>query len=165
MNFESIDGIGEAGFAGFAPISALQASNCCEVPDAPGVYLVLRPNNTGPDFLPESAGGHFKKKDPTVPVSLLEEKWVEDAVVLNIGKAGPGETATLRTRLKAYMQFGQGKPVGHRGGRYIWQLRHSCDLLVCWRVTGEIHPRTVEKGLIREFEGRYRKLPFANINH
>jgi hypothetical protein len=61
MNFESIEGIAEAGVDGFAPISALQASNCREVPDAPGVYLVLRMNNTRPDFLPVSTGGHSRK--------------------------------------------------------------------------------------------------------
>ena len=127
MTFDSIDSIREAGFDGFAPVSALRASNCCEVPHEPG--------------------------------------WIENTAVLYIGKAGPGRTATLKSRLQAYIQFGQGRPVGHRGGRYIWQLLHSCDLVVCWKATGSLSPRDVEKELIREFEVRYRELPFANINH
>jgi siroheme synthase-like protein len=166
MNFGSIDDIRQSGFKDFRAISTLQESGCCDVPDVPGVYLVLRPNTAPPDFLERSTGGHFKGKDPTVAVSRLKSKWVEDALVLYIGEAGgPSNKATLRSRLKLYMQFGQGKPVGHRGGRYIWQLRDSCDLLVCWKPTPNAVPREVEKGLIREFKAVYKKLPFANIKN
>jgi hypothetical protein len=145
-------------------ISALQTSNCSEVPTQPGVYLVLRPNTERPDFLSESVGGHFKGKNPTVTVAELQSKWVEKALVLNIGKAGPGN-ATLRSRLKQYMCFGQGQNVGHQGGRYIWQLSNACDLLLCWRVTPDAVPRTVEKTLIEKFQAAYGKLPFANLKH
>jgi len=117
-----------------------------------------------PDFLSESVGGHFKGKNPTVAVGELQSKWVEDALVLNIGKAGPGK-ATLRSRLKQYVRFGQGQAVGHHGGRYVWQLAHSNNLLVCWKVTLDDVPRTVEKALIETFETAYGKLPFANLNH
>jgi hypothetical protein len=89
---------------------------------------------------------------------------VDGALVLNIGKAGPGK-ATLRSRLKQYIRFGQGEAVGHRGGRYIWQLAHSDDLLVCWKVTPDDVPRTVEKMLIEEFETVYGRPPFANLKH
>lgn len=164
MNFKSIDAIRQSGFEGFVTISALQTSNCCEVPNKPGVYLILRPNMALPDFLSESVGGHFKGKNPTVAVGELQSKWVEDALVLNIGKAGPGK-ATLRSRLKQYVRFGQGEAVGHHGGRYIWQLAHSNNLLVCWKVTLDNVPRTVEKALIENFETAYGKLPFANLNH
>ena len=164
MNFKSIDGIRQTGFDGFITIHALQASGCCEVPEKPGVYLVLRPSTTPPGFISESSGGHFKGKNPTVAVGQLESKWVEDTLVLNIGKAGPGR-ATLRSRLRQYVQFGQGKAVGHRGGRYIWQLQHARNLLVCWKITIGAHPRTVESELIREFEEVYRRLPFANLTH
>jgi len=50
----------------------------------------LRPKTTRPCFLDESIGGHFKGKNPTVAVGTLENKWVDDALVLNIGKAGLG---------------------------------------------------------------------------
>jgi hypothetical protein len=162
VNFDNIDGIRQSGFHGFLPISALKASGCCEVPNAPGIYLILNPNTTRPDFLPVSIGGHFKGKDPTVEISRLESKWVEDALVLNIGKAGLGG-ATLKSRLKQYMRFGRGEAIGHRGGRYIWQLRHSCNLLVCWKVIPDGVPRAVEKALIAEFTTVYGKLPFANL--
>lgn len=37
------------------------------------------------------------------------------------------------------------------------------DLLLCWKVTLESNPRTVEKAFLAEFEDRYGKLPFANL--
>ena len=164
MNFDNIDDIRANGFDGFVAIPALQRSKCCEVPKKQGVYLILRPSIFSPEFLSESIGGHFKGQTPTVSLSELESKWVDGTLVLNIGKAGPG-TATLRGRLKDYVQFGQGKAIGHRGGRYIWQLRQSCALLVCWKVISDTLPRTVEKDLLREFEAVYGKLPFANLKH
>jgi hypothetical protein len=136
MNFASIDDVRHSGFDGFVTVSALQASKCCEVPKKPGVYLVLRPTVVRPAFLEASIGGFFKGKNPTVALVRLESKWVESAVVLYIGKAGP-RTATLKSRLWQYVRFGQGQAVSHWGGRYIWQLADSCDLLVCWKITIE----------------------------
>jgi hypothetical protein len=163
--FENIDMIRQSGFDGFVTISSLQKSNCREVPSDPGVYLVVRTEAAPPEFLNESIGGHFKGKTPTVLVSVLESKWVDDAVVLYIGKAGPDENRTLKTRLNEYMQFGQGTPIGHSGGRFIWQLGGSGNLLVCWKPTPNTDPRTVEKDLIQQFQAVYKKLPFANIYH
>jgi hypothetical protein len=166
MNFNSIDDIRVEGFDGFATISALQKSKCGQVPSEPGVYMVLRPNAMPPEFCSESKGGHFKDRDPTVKVICLKSRWVEDVLVLYIGKAGSlGGTATLRSRLKAYMRFGEGEKVGHWGGRYVWQLQNSSRLLVCWKATEPNSlPRNVEKKLIGDFEQAYGKPPFANIN-
>ncbi len=167
MNFSSIDEIRACGFEGFKTISALQASDCCEVPELPGVYVVLRPAKDPPSFLSVSKGGHFKGKDPTVEKPVLEAKWerVPGALVLYIGKAGPGKTANLRDRLRNYMHFGQGKPVAKFGGRYIWQMHDSGDLLISWKPTPGAAPREIEKTLIREFEEVYGSLPFANLCH
>ncbi len=162
MNFASIDDIRHGGFKGFFAISALQTSQCREVPDVPGVYFILRLNRTPPEFLSEGTGGHFKGNNPTVPVKCLESRWVENALVLYIGKAGPGR-ATLKSRLKTYVQFGQRKRVAHWGGRYIWQLHHSHDLLLCWKATADTLPRTEERRLIQEFQAVYGEPPFANL--
>jgi hypothetical protein len=165
MHLDSIDHIRQSGFDGFVTVAALRKSKRCNVPGAFGVYLVLRPNKTRPRFLDESKGGHFKGKNPTVAIRSLEDKWVDDAPVVNIGKAGPRKKRTLKCRLMAYMQFGEGKAVAHWGGRYVWQMRQSGDLLICWKETPNDVPRNVEKGLIREFRDRYHKLPFANLQH
>jgi hypothetical protein len=153
------------GFEGFVPVSELVRSRCCEVPEVPGIYCVLRLNAEPPKFLDQSVGGNFKGKDPTVAVQRLERKWISNAVVLNIGKAGGRGGATLKSRINQYMLFGQGKQIGHRGGRYIWQLHDSQNLILCWMPTPESMPRDVEKALIREFEEAYQGLPFANLRH
>lgn len=165
LDFENIPSIRARGFEGFVRIADLQKSACCDVPAVPGIYIVLRPSATPPQFLSESTGGYFKRKSPTDEVRTLKKKWINGALVLNIGKAGPKKGRTLRSRLKQYMQFGIGKPVGHRGGRYIWQLQDSGDLLICWKRTSDANPRDAEGSLILDFESVYGQIPFANLQH
>lgn len=161
--FRTLDQIRKAGFEGFHVAGDLLAFRGI-IPDRAGVYLVVRDDATPPSFRDSSVAGWFKDKDPTVPVDTLASKWVADTVVIYIGKAGGGSSAaTLRDRLKAYVRFGSGKPVGHWGGRYIWQLHDSAALQFCWRVTGDLDAHEVERVLIDEFLSEYGQLPFANL--
>lgn len=148
----------EDGFCGFVPLHTLDVE---VVPPIPGVYAVVRRSVDPPAFRRENPGGRFKSLDPTVPISKLAAKWVEGCSVLYIGKAGSGK-ATLRSRIRQYRDFGQGKPVGHCGGRYIWQLADARDLLVCWKSTSA-NPRDEKKVLLARFQGCYGRLPFANL--
>ena len=160
----SLLGLAKAGFDGFRQIQQLQADGCASVPAKPGVYMVVRPSNADPTFLPKSVGGRFKRNVPTVPLGELVSNWVPGAAILYIGKAGGlDSSATLRTRLGQYMSFGLGKPIGHWGGRYIWQLADHPTLQVCWRHLTEQEPVTVEVSLIDEFRARYGSRPFANL--
>jgi len=167
LNLKSIDDIRANGFEGFVCVRDLQRLKCCDVPNEPGVYLVLSAGTKSPEFIARSTGGHFKGKDPTAPIDDLQRKWVKGALILNVGKAGaPGKEATLRSRLSSYMGFGQGKRQGHCGGRYIWQLKDVGDLLVCWKRTSKATARETEIDLIREFERQHNgRLPFANLCH
>ena len=62
------------------------------------------------------------------------------------------------------MCFGQGKPVGHWGGRLIWQLEDAKDLIVCWKVLEKEEPREEEKKMIQAFKKQHEgKRPFANL--
>jgi hypothetical protein len=61
------------------------------------------------------------------------------------------------------LAFGEGKPVGHWGGRYIWQLAGSWEFRVAWRETCGEEPRIVESRLIAELRRATRTLPFANL--
>jgi excinuclease UvrABC nuclease subunit len=90
---------------------ACQASKCRDVPQEAGVYFVMRDPARTHGFSAVSCGGRFKGKDPTVPVARLRKKWVKDARVLYIGKAGGGdaEEANLQERLQPYMRFGNDK--------------------------------------------------------
>lgn len=152
------------GFTGFTTISELVA-NIDVVPQLPGVYVVMRNNANQPEFLTQGTGGFFKEKNPNVSIDELKRNWVDDTSVLYIGKAGSLKgSATLRSRLRQYMQFGQGKAVGHYGGQYIWQLQDAKDLVVCWKVTLDDEPRVVEKQMIEEFKAAHGgKRPFANL--
>jgi len=125
--------------------------------------MVLNPTKKG-EFLTVGTGGHFKGKNPNVPISVLKANWVEDTLVVYIGKAGKdGSSATLQSRLRQYFGFGQGRDIGHWGGRLIWQLKNSADLVVCWKALPANDPRTVEADLIQQFVAKFSKRPFANL--
>jgi hypothetical protein len=156
------DALAMSGFSGFVRLGELPAA---EVPIAPGVYVVVRPAATEPEFLKVSPAGWFKGKDPSVALSALESAWVPGSPVVYIGKASGGSTGRrgLRKRLDEYRRHGAGEPVGHWGGRYIWQLADSRELLVGWRSTAEEDARTIEREMIVEFSAAHGKRPFANL--
>jgi len=163
FNFESIQEIQAAGFEGFVTVADLQATSCERVPAQRGVYLFLC-KETAPEYVEESSGGHFKGRNPTVTLAVLEENWVPGALVVYIGKAGSlTGRATLKSRLRSYMKFGAGQAIGHWGGRYIWQLAAAADLVVCWKVTPDADPAQVESNLIQYFKQQYKQRPFANL--
>jgi hypothetical protein len=143
------------GFEGWVLFRDLPAS---KVPAVGGVYIVYRNEVGPPNFLERSPAGHFKQTDPTVPTSVLERKWITAANVMNIGMA----SKDLRGRLNTYRRFGEGAAVGHKGGRYLWQLADANHLLVAWKT--ESDAATEEASLLRRFIGEYGALPFANLN-
>jgi len=168
--FDNLQAIRKAGFVGFKTIKELRDTKLNDVPGNPdendiGVYLVLRLDTNPPVFMSQSIGGHFKKKNPTVSLADLQSNWVEGPLVIYVGKAGaPSKQATLRSRLKQYLSFGAGRPVGHWGGRLIWQLAKSEEFVICWKRTPDDVPREVEKQIILEFKAGYAgKRPFANL--
>ncbi len=127
------------------------------ISESKGVYLILNIDNKAGEFLAVGSGGHFKGKNPNVSQKELNENWVENTKVLYIGKA-----TSLKSRLRQYFGFGQGKNIGHYGGRLIWQLKYSKDLVVCWKSL-ETNPREFEAELIRQFVKNYGCRPFANL--
>lgn len=169
MNFTTIEEIESAGFVGFKRVQELFEDRSM-IPPERGVYLVLRLEKTEPKFMPVGVGGIYKGKDPNVKVAVLKENWVPGTIVINIGQAGgirkdKWSDATLRDRLRQYMRFGQGKKIGHKGGRYIWQLENYRDLIVCWKsLPGKmLDPKEEESKLISAFKTNFGKRPFANL--
>jgi hypothetical protein len=160
--FTDPDAMQEAGFRGFHTISSLRETKLRRVPKKQGVYLVLRLSHSPPVFLKQSVGGHYRG-DPTLPRRVLIARWVMGSPILYVGKAGAtGKKATLRSRLGLYLRFGAGKTCSHWGGRYVWQLKDSESLVVCWKRTPREEPRAVEKQLNQLFRKEFGVRPFAN---
>lgn len=153
-----------SGFTGWVPFAALPTA---DVPTNPGVYVVVRPTDEPPTFLQTSPAGHFKGKDPTVPVAELKALWVPGTRIVYIGKANAGRSGRrgLRKRLDEFRRSGAGEPVGHSGGRRIWQLADHAHLVVGWRVTDDTAAAATETGLITQFRAHYGLRPFANMRN
>lgn len=147
----------QAGFVGWVRFEELRGGSC---PSAGGVYVVTYPSGERAAFAARSGGGWFKGQDPSVPPETLTANWVDSAEVVYIGKANQ-----LRRRLIQYADFGAGRPVGHWGGRLIWQLPNTSDLRVAWKETPGRVPSDVEAELIASFRQVYGKPPFANAPH
>jgi hypothetical protein len=145
------------GFTGFARMADLMESTDT-VPRTRGVYAISRKQTTEPVFLAVNPGGRFKGKDPTLPVTRLERKWIVGTSVLYIGKADD-----LRARIDLLTRFGQGAPVFHWGGRALWQIDGSRDFRVAWTPTPDADPWTVEADLLHAFKDVHGNWPFANL--
>lgn len=96
-------GLEKAGFDGFRSVGELLDPQVRrEIPDAPGVYIVIYMGDEPPEFLETSSGGWFKGRDPTFGIEDLETRWVSRARVVYIGMTGEGRRAGLRTRIRAW---------------------------------------------------------------
>lgn len=156
-DFNDINHLKDIGFKGFITKGELFKDSSM-IPVDGGVYLVLNMDSESPMFLGIGTGGNHKNKNPNVSLDVLKENWVDGVKVVYIGKA-----TSLRTRLRAYFAFGQGKKASHYGGRLIWQLANSRGLIVCWKSLPNENPAEVETLLIKTFKGQFNKRPFANL--
>lgn len=158
MDFQKDDLIAD-GFQGFHKIKDIRENNVL-LPRSKGVYIVYRESLGKPNFREEGTGGLYQGKDPNVTEDTLWKNWIDNANILYIGQTG----GSLRNRIRLYMRFGNGKPVAHWGGRLIWQLSDSENLLIAYKELSDDSPREVEKYLLYKFMARYAdRLPFANL--
>lgn len=147
--------LNKRGFGPPVPLRSM-ATGSPTVPSDGGVYAAVL-DDPQPAYLAESVGGHFKGRNPTVSSAQLDAKWIQGTPILYIGKA-----TSLKRRIDQFARFGRGEPIGHWGGRYLWQLANSDDLLITWRVDAD--PANAEADLITEFVDIHGALPFANLN-
>jgi hypothetical protein len=148
------------GFVGWRTWGQLRASDFSAIPQESAAYVVYRPSGAKPRFLDTNPGFHWKKRDPTLAHDVLTGKWVVDSSVVYIGKANDA-----RERLKKYARFGAGENAAHWGGRCIWQLADSGELLVAWHaISWEESAREYEVRLLAQFAELHGGMrPFANL--
>ena len=159
----SQEGLRQAGYEGFVTIGTLREEGLLKVPAHAGVYLALYPSNDPPRFLPVSPAATLGRQEATIPVGELEEDWVEEAYLLFAGSAGgKGKSATLRSRLQHFLDFGRGQKVSHRAGRAIWQIVRSSTLQICWQATAGGDPWGKRNSLLTAFKRQHGSAPFAN---
>ena len=159
VDLSSENGLRKIGFDGFLAVAELRDSKLGDVAKTHGVYLVMTDPNAHPRFLPRSPAGHFKGKDPTVSIPDLKTNWVFGASILYFGMTRD----SLKKRIGTLLKYGEGKPVGHRGGRYLWQIDMSKDFKIAWMPVTDRDPRDVESELMEQFAQQYGALPFANL--
>jgi hypothetical protein len=148
---------------GIESIRALRKSDLSGVPETPGVYMVGRPYNVSMRLLKRSPAGHFKGRDPSLPVSELRQRLRANDITLYIGKAsGRSARSTLRARLRRYLRHGEGHRAAHWGGRAIWQIASSASLWVAWFPTSSRGARQLERELLADFKKLFAAYPFAN---
>jgi hypothetical protein len=158
-----IDGICLDGFSDPISLNDLHRSRCSGVPSTAGIYLITRTSDCSPNFLSKSPGGWFKRKDPSYSPEVVQANWIHGASVVYVGK-GAGREG-LKGRLCQLLDFGFGKPVGHRGGRLLWHLKDSGALLVRWRTCGAAEADGAETEAIAGFKAAYGgRRPYANMN-
>jgi hypothetical protein len=148
------------GFVGWRTWDRLRASDFSAVARGPAAYVVYRSSDHPPEFRDRNPGFRWKEKDPTVARDVLEAKWVSGCNVLYIGKADDA-----RERLKKYGRFGAGENAAHWGGRYIWQLADSGELVVGWHaISWDEVARAYEVRLLAHFADLHQGArPFANL--
>ena len=148
------------GFEGFERFADLPAE---QVSSSGGVYVVLRESDSPQTFLPISLAGRNKGRDPSVAPETLASAWVPGEYLLYIGRAaiGPSGRRGISKRLDEFRRHGAGEPVGHWGGRYVWQLADHEKLRVAWKPDQD--PAAAEADLLDEFIAHHGRLPFANL--
>lgn len=144
-----------SGFSGFVAVRNLR-NEISVVPEVTGVYVVLSQSVSKPAFSHVSTGGWFKGEDPTVLVDRLEKEWVPGSELLYVGSSN-----NLRRRVTELLRFGGGAPIGHRGGRLIWQIEDPDGLIVAWKPT--IDHKPAESEMLDDFFRHFERLPFANL--
>lgn len=146
-------------FDGYATIKQLK-ENCRTITTGPGIYLVIRESCEHPKFLHKGTGGKHDGKDLNYLIEDLENKWIDNENILYIGKTDK----SLRGRIRTYMKFGSGEDVPHRGGRAIWQLPDSEELIIAWKeLLATISAREIEAKMIQQFKDTHQgRHPFAN---
>ena len=147
----------QRGFTTWIPL--LGADRSASVPRLPGVYAVSYPGDCPENWPTKSCGGWHKGRNPAVDSGRLAVEWVDVTDIVYIGRTD----RTLAKRIGEFARFGRGEPVGHWGGRLIWQLPDPAQLMIGWLALDAGTAAARESELLTEFVEAFDRLPFANL--
>ena len=145
------------GFRDWNPL--LEADRSKTLPDLPGVYAVSYDAGCPSSWPTASCGGWHKGRNPAVDPKRLELEWVDETDIVYIGRTD----RTLAKRIGEFARFGRGEPIGHWGGRLVWQLPEPTRLMVGWMALDRGLAGQRERALLTEFVAALDRLPFANL--
>jgi hypothetical protein len=145
------------GFEGWIPL--ISAARSSHLPTSPGVYAVSYGGSRPSTWATDSVGGWHKGRSPSVKSPELDANWVDETDIVYIGKTD----RTLAKRITEFARFGNGEPVGHWGGRLIWQLPEPSQLMIGWKALQLATAISTETHLLTQFHAAFGKLPFANL--
>lgn len=133
-----------------------------DIPHKQGVYVIFVPENISITILEtSSARDTYTKNGITKSMlrsqdELLKKYEAGDGEIIYIGQSGD-----LNRRLKQYIEQGFGKPLSHRGGIAIFQIKEWSSLQLIFIETEE--PEGLEKELLKKYKDNNDKIrPFAN---
>lgn len=129
-----------------------------QIPASPGIYLVGVPfDGFEPDISDRTTGPMFVKgRSMLYPAHKLRVKFESsDRRCLYIG-----ESDNLQHRVALFLQYGRGEDVPHRGGRAIWQITNSHELILAWRLCAD--HKNVKSKLLSSYWQNFGALPMAN---
>lgn len=137
-------------------LASLFHSNCEIIPDKPGIYQVIVPEELIVFFSAEV----LNSTAPAYPVDKLSEKYARciDKSIVYIGKAN-GRNG-LKQRIQQYMNYGRNTASNHKGGRAIWQIENYPLLLLVYEPCENCEQR--EHQLLTDYKQRNGVYPLAN---
>lgn len=142
-------GLESVGFEKFIPFIGLTVD---QLPPRRGVYAVLRLSTERPALIETNV--IIRRKAYTV--ERLEDKWLDGQTIVYIGMAEPVDG--LYGRLGDFSK----QSSSHTGGRALWQLADSRDLVAAWVETPDHIAEVLEKSYLRTFKAKFGRYPFAN---
>lgn len=165
-------GLEAANFQGFIALETLTRADVLGArgsADVEGVYVVLRPSRTRPNFIEDD---HPNPRLPVMSTEAVADRWPEEnPEILYIGKAPlrgeEGERRNgLANRLREFQRCGFSGGANHFGGRLVWRIADRDSLLICWKFLPEGTAADIESLMITEFrKSNVRHFPpFANID-
>lgn len=142
-----------------APATTLQTlynCGCSCVPEASGIYRVLRPEGMTVRFTEHI----YNRSAKLYPAEKLSGKYMAcaDQEVLYIGKANGRKG--LRQRIKQYIHYGWNYAANHKGGRAIWQIEDAGLLLLAYEECEDAEAQ--EKQLLADYKAKNGSYPLAN---